>query len=248
MNVWKYDRKLFICSLLWQNCNFAIVLHSWCKFGRILSIVYYFSAECQGLQSIWFCALQYFLSPILFHSLILPFFYIAGMMQEERHLTVMQPYLVNIHSRSLLGGKGLWLWLLARKSEEVPFSCLLELWLLPSVQGRGVAQGLKMCMAQLAWCAGFTPPSTQPAASSLHHCVVVLWRDGFSWLLFWLVPDHSLHSAEAPGEYCSNRSKTATLTFSSSPFPVQNTAFRMHSICSLPPLSQRALSEDICSV
>lgn len=60
--------------------------------------------------------------------------------------------------------------------EEVPFSCLLELCLLPNVQGGGIAQGLKMCMGQLAWCARFTP---QALAQLWAPCTVVwLFSEG----------------------------------------------------------------------
>lgn len=94
------------------------------------------------------------LSPIAFHSLILPFFCKAGMIQE-RHLRVMQPLPGNYSLCWVGRGSGFGCW--PGNGEEVPFSCLLELWLLPNVQGGGVTRGLKMCMAQLGWCAGFTP-------------------------------------------------------------------------------------------
>lgn len=86
----------------------------------------------------------------------------------------------------LMGGKGLWLCLLARKRRGSSYSCLLELWLLPSVQGGDVAQGFTCVWPILP--GQDLPPATALAVSSLHPCVTDLWRD---LILMGLVLTHT---------------------------------------------------------
>lgn len=157
--------NLFICSLFWQNCNFAIVLHSWWKLGWTLYTVYCFSAECQGLWSIWVCVLQCFVSSTFpefdFVPVLNSWDGVGGKRPEEdASLAVCW-----VERGSSFGWQPV-----KERNFMLKWTCLLQMCLPFNAREGAVAQGLEMCMAKFG--AGFT---LETLTQLEVHCVVVFW-------------------------------------------------------------------------
>lgn len=166
MNVWKSDRKLFIHSLLWQNCNFAIVLQSWWKLGWTLDYTI-FQLSARDLNMYGFVP-DNILSPLLSQSLILPFSVWLGWYRRWESWPWCSSCSVSIPSSGRVGGKGLWLLIRNRRGTLllVPVPTVPAL---PSA-GRGWGQGVQVSVAQPG-CLQLSP--TAGACQFLHPWVLV---------------------------------------------------------------------------
>lgn len=210
MNVWKSDRKLFIHSLPWQNCNFAIVLQSWWKLGWTLDYTI-FQLSARDLNVYGFVP-DNILSPLLSQSLILPFSAWLGWYRRWESWPWCGSCSVNTPSGGRVGGKGLWLWLLIRNRRGTLL--LVPVTTVPALRSarRGWGQGVQVSVAQPAACSSHPQPRARlgPASFCIPGCLFseaidanVSCSDSSE-----IISSSFLRSAEAPGECCSNRSKT----------------------------------------